>query len=236
MTRLARFLIAALMMAAVPVTASAGSLDLLLGVRSFEEDVDLEPSETHDFLAIQYGIDSEKLPVHVFFALQTSEADNTFSNFSGEFNRKISTTQFDLGMIKLFEQYTYLRPYVGGGFSIVKMEDEVTTVATGNSTSEDDTSPGLFLNGGVYVRLGERLKVGIDLRILRLAAVDLGTLSTDANSIQLGMMVGWRFGSARSTGPVSTSEPPPDDFEDEFDDLLEFDDQPEPEPDDSSSD
>lgn len=235
MTRLARYLVAALIVAAVPATASADSVTAVIGIRDFEEEDDLSPSDRHDFFAVQYEIVTEAIPVSVNLGLQVSSEDNKYFTLTGtEFNRNISVTQLDLGIVKVWEKYTYLRPYLGGGFSIVNLEDERTNAVTGASISDDDTTPGLFFTGGVYARLGERLKVGVEARILRLADLDLEVTETDANSIRLGLLVGWRFGESRTTRPAEVPEEPeaPEpDFEDEF--LL--DDEPdEAEPDDSS--
>jgi hypothetical protein len=235
MTRLARYLVAALIVAAVPATASADSVSAIVGIRDFEEEDDLYPSDRHDFFLLQYEIVTEAIPVSVNLGLQmTSEDNKFFSGLGTEFSREISVMQLDLGMVKVWEKYTYLRPYVGGGFSIVNLEDETTNIATGVTISDDDITPGLFFNGGVYARLGERLNIGVDARILRLADLDLEVTETDANSFQLGLLVGWRFGDSRSTPPAEATEPPEEpaaDFEDEF--LL--DDEPdETEPDDST--
>ena len=59
--------------------------------------------------------------------------------------------------------------------------------------SDDDTTVGVYVNGGVYWRLGKRFNIGIDGRIVTGTSIELFGARGDANYGQLGLILGFGF-------------------------------------------
>lgn len=157
-------------------------ISLYLGQRSLDEDL-WAPTEDQAAFAIEFsqGGTPEGVGWEVGFAGSTDEGSVGIGvDFTG------TTGEIYGGLRKSFGSGN-VRPYVGGGLSLIKAEFE------GLGVSDDDTSAAGYLHGGVEFLLGPSFLIGLDLRTLFGSDIDLFGVSGDADYVQGAVTFGWRF-------------------------------------------
>ncbi len=90
------------------------------------------------------------------------------------------------GVRKTFGSET-VRPYLGGGLSIIRAEYEV------GSASDKDTSAAGYVHGGVEFLVSPTFFVGLDLRGLFGSQISIAGVDGDADYTQAALTFGWRF-------------------------------------------
>lgn len=105
-------------------------------------------------------------------------------------NVRSTVAEFSAGVLYRPRGERKLIPFVGGGLSFMTVEQEIERLG-GRSISDDDTTVGIYVNGGVYWRLGKRFNIGFDGRVVTGTSVQLFGQKGDANYGQLGLILGW---------------------------------------------
>lgn len=172
-------LVVSILLAAAPVGAVDGEVDLLFGKKMLDEDaledVDVD---SQDQFGVAVSLDFD-WPVSLAIDVLTSSDDATFSEtFAGygytytyELDTDVETLEVQVGVRKFWEGRPFV-PYVGGGVSWASLDAD--QVATGTNTpgptfeftvvDDSDSDIGFWLNGGIDWRIGNHFSVGLDLR------------------------------------------------------------------------
>jgi opacity protein-like surface antigen len=134
-----------------------GNINLFLGAKALEKD-DWKTFEVEEQTQFGILVDIGKTgwPVNVSMDLLASQT--TESTPLADF--EAGTTEFNLGIRRAFGDV--VRPYVGGGVAAVSATLKGSSL--GISYSDNDTAIGLWVNGGVYLTIGNTFNVGLDLR------------------------------------------------------------------------
>jgi len=124
-----------------------------------------------------------------------------------------STVELDLGVRKIWRTGR-ARPFAGGGLAVIAAQQEFNLFPPapfgieGNrldrfppiEVSDDDEAPGVWIDGGVFWRLGRRCNIGIEARYSR-AEVRLRSRDVQAGGFNLGLLLGWGWGGGARIVP-----------------------------------
>jgi hypothetical protein len=186
MSRAIKLFVAAAAFAAFCAPAVAGgNANFALGVRTLGDDDFWEPVEEHLVLGVTVDFGKEGWPIQLAVGAYGSSDEEDFGG--AEITGSVGELSF--GVLKVWKHSGGLKPYVGGGVSAVNAEGEADIGPF--SIDDDDTSPGLYGQGGIAWRLGERFNLGFDARILLGTDVELFGVEGDADYFQVGVLLGW---------------------------------------------
>jgi len=163
---------------------------LYVGQRSLDEG-DWEPVEDQATLGLEYSREDPAAPVGWELGLFASQddADERFAGIDFEVDGR--TTELYGGVRKTFGSESRVRPYVGGGLSLIDARIEVK--ALGDTEDGDDDSIAGYLHGGLLFDLTESGYAGVDLRILVGSDIEIDGVEGDADYEQLALVVGFAF-------------------------------------------
>ena len=162
-------------------TVWTGNANVFLGGKFLDDD-EWEPADDQLVLGVQLDARPQDWPVNLALDIRYGFGDGNF--FGVEFESNI--LEFDLGVRKIFEQHPILRPFIGGGLSIVEAE------FSGLGLSDDDVGIGFWIGGGFYLLLQEHFNIGLDLRFST-ADVTLFGVDADAGGFQVGLLTGYHW-------------------------------------------
>jgi opacity protein-like surface antigen len=168
--------------AAPPSVHKDSRVSIYLGQRSLDED-DWEPIDEQGVFGVEYSRETEGSAVGFEVGLMGSgdEDDLGGADIEGSIGELYG------GVRKTFLDGV-VRPYVGGGLSILTAEVDIDGVG-----DDDDTSPALYLHGGVDFDITESFFLGLDLRFLFASDIELHGLEGDADYGQLALVLGFAF-------------------------------------------
>ena len=192
-----RKLAVALLAAVLFVTPAlaGGNANFLLGLRKPTEDrYDHRTVDAlQDIPAFGVSVDfrTGNLPINwVVGAYRASkDADQTISGQNVTVTSTFSELSF--GVNKIWSS-TNMRPHVGGG--VTYMKGEIELKHNGQSGSQDDKSPAVYAEGGVYWRLGHAFNVGVSGRVVRGTSLKLKGEDFQGDYAQVGLVLGWGWG------------------------------------------
>jgi hypothetical protein len=175
----------AVLAVAAPVSAE-GDVNFFLGGKKLDDDdwsdSDVDVSEQGEFGA-QISVGKAAWPVRIAIDVLGSSKEDEI----GLLDVEGKTSEIALGVRKIWTKGK-VRPFVGGGLVHVSAEGEFA--AGGFDVSDDDSAGGLWADGGVFWRLGQRFNIGFDVR-LSAAEVELFQVDTEAGGSHLGLLLGW---------------------------------------------
>lgn len=168
------------------VTASeqggwTGNVNVFLGGKALDEDT-WTPAEEQAEGGIQIDFRPRSWPVSLVIDLLGAYGEETLSGTKVE----SVTSELNIGVRKIWEQFTYVRPFIGGGISFI--HGEFSVEALGNKVYEDDGA-GLWFGGGVYWTLAKHFNIGLELKGSA-AEVTLFGIDANAGGGHFGMLVG----------------------------------------------
>lgn len=161
-----------------------GNANLIIGSKALEED-DWEPMESQSEVGADIDFAKKSWPVHLAFAaLQSSDEDTFYAELDDEMimaRAKATTSELRFGVKKIWDQAAVMRPYIGGGVAIISAELKTSAGSRfhGVSVKSDDQGFGLWVSGGIYWTLFERLNLGFSVGYSK-ATVNL--FDTDSES------------------------------------------------------
>ncbi|HEY5649220.1 MAG TPA: hypothetical protein VIU33_06950, partial [Nitrospiria bacterium] len=79
-----------------------------------------------------------------------------------EFEVEGETTEFNIGVRKIFDEFSIIRPFLGGGLSFIDGEFSASVPGFG-SISESGNGTGIWFSGGVYFTFAGHLNLGLEL-------------------------------------------------------------------------
>jgi len=173
---------------ASPSTARAdwtGNVNVFLGAKALDED-DWTPVEDQAEVAIEADFRERPWPLNMVIGLRGASAEEDLGGVKVE----STTSELSLGVRKIWDSSPHVRPFVGGGLSLISAEIKGSTVF--GSASLSDSAPGLWLGGGVYWALTPHFNLGFDLRFSS-ATVTLGGIDGEAGGGHFGVLLGYHY-------------------------------------------
>lgn len=191
----------ALLIAAGTLPAIAGgNANFLLGHRSVGDEDFWGEDQDQTVAGIMVDFGREGWPIHLCLATMDSSSSDGSS-----VTRQVS--EFALGVIKVWEPQSAVRPYLGGGLAAVSASF-VIDVANGHLV-QDDTTSGFYVDGGVFWRTGERFNIGLGARFMTQAKIELEGVRGEADYSQFHLMLGWGWPRREKSTPAAASASTP---------------------------
>jgi opacity protein-like surface antigen len=171
--------------------AAGGNLNGIIGFRQFDEG-DWSPTDTHGMLGAQVDFSYWDFPLHVELGLRGSRDDGDDDDDGFDFDEDAgfehTVSDFTAG-IMIIPDYGPMRPYFDAGLAMVQVRAEVNE---GNVRFEDDdSSPGVYIGGGILWRLTPTFNLGFDARYLGGTDVRIFGNEVDVDSYSLAMKIGY---------------------------------------------
>lgn len=191
--------ITALLLAAGALPAMAGgNANFLLGARSAGDEEFWGDEQDQSVAGIMVDFGYEGWPIHICLANMDSSSDND--------DNDATISEYSVGVLKVWEGKGTIRPYVGGGVAALTASFS-TDVGIGDLVQHDSTG-GLYIDGGVFWRTGARFNIGLGVRVMTLADVEIQGVRGDADYTQIHILAGWgwpRRDRSAPTPPTTTA-------------------------------
>ena len=121
----------------------SGNINFILGAKALEKD-DWEPADEQTEFCIEGDFKKKDWPVSIAIDLSGAVGEGNVAGLTFE----STTSEFNVGVRKIWDKSSNVRPFLGGGVSFMSAEIETLGV------SIDGTGTGFWLGGGVYWTLG----------------------------------------------------------------------------------
>jgi hypothetical protein len=174
-----------------------GNANLMIGSKALNED-DWEPVDSQAEIGAEVDFAKKSWPVHLAFAaLQSSDEDTFYTDFNDQMMRtkiKASTSELRFGVKKIWDQAPVIRPYVGGGLAIIdaELKTSVGSGFQGGSVKNDDQGIGLWIAGGIYWTLFNKLNLGFAVGYSK-ATVNLFDIDAESGGAHGAFCVGYHW-------------------------------------------
>lgn len=170
-----------------------GSASFLIGGRAVDDD--FEPVEDQLILGIEGEFRPGRFPLGIEVGVQTSlgydQADVVTNQGVAEVDRTAVLSEFYVGP-RLTIEAGPVRPYVGGGVTVLNGYLEASTDSFGPNVSIDDndTTAAGYAHAGVHFDITRAFHVGLDVRGVFGAELDFEGATLDADYVQAAFLVG----------------------------------------------
>ena len=188
---LAVVLAAAVLSGAARASSSGwkGDADILIAGKSLDKN-QWAPTDQQGEIGLLSNWQGPEWPIALAVDLLSASRNATISS-GGFTGQKGKTSEFDLGVRKIWRPDARFRPFAGGGFALASGEIDKTGPA--GTISDKDSGVGIWLNGGVFWTLSEAFNLGFDVRISG-AQVRLFGSDVSAGGFHLGLLAGYHWG------------------------------------------
>ena len=169
----------------VNASGYTGNVNFFLGQKSLESD-DWSPLDEQGEFGVLVDFKQSHWPISIAidFLVSADEATEFGVDFRGV------TSELSGGVRKIWEfSGSSVRPYIGGGLALINADLEASDFTT---VSDDDSSIGLWLNGGIYWTLGQSFNIGLDLRYSQ-ADVTVFGVDVEAGGTHAGLILGYHW-------------------------------------------
>jgi hypothetical protein len=183
------------------VPAHAGNFNFLFGSRQLDEST-WRPVDGQVFLGFELDTAPRKWPVRLTFGLHFSNQENLDEREN--LKEAMTMVEFSVGVRKLWRATPRMRPWIGGGASIVLLTHFEIDPITPETVINDGPTLGGYLAAGILWRMGKddaRFNVGIDVRLMRGAEASFTQRSGSLDYEQIAFAVGFNWGRDRDRKP-----------------------------------
>jgi hypothetical protein len=172
-----------------------GNVNLFGGMKLLEKD-SWEPIERQPEFGVEIDFREKHWPVNIAIDIMNARSEDTVSMYdplTGPFDMKVSgyTTEFNVGIRKIWDEFPSFRPFIGGGLSYIQAEFKGSISGVG-SASDTDSGVGIWLGGGVYFTLGEHFNLGAEIKYSD-ADVTLFDVNGNAGGTHYGLLTGYHW-------------------------------------------
>lgn len=168
---------------------AGGDANFIYGTRSMDDD-SWEPTDEQDVYGLTVDFGGKNWPVYLAISYFESEDEGEMASFPilGAVDLESELSEWDIGVRKIWQAGS-ARPFMGGGVAFIDADAEVES-ALGTAADGDDTE-GIYVEGGIYWRLGEAFNLGVHGRIVEGTDVTIFDQEGDADHWQLGALFGF---------------------------------------------
>jgi hypothetical protein len=175
------------------VSDSHAATDVNLFVGQKQLDEQWEPLDRQNEFGIQSTVGAESWPVRIAVDLLTS-TDEVEEKIAvpepGTVKLEGTTLEFDIGVRRIWE-INKIRPFIGAGPAWVhaKVNGPLLGEGVDIETDNGDSTLGVWVDAGVFFRLGDVINVGIGFRATR-AEVNIGGVDIEGGGKHIGILLG----------------------------------------------
>ncbi len=163
-----------------------GAINVVLGAKRLDQNP-WEPVDSQPSFGIMLDARQPDWPLNAALDIYYSGDKGTANGIS----REGSTTEFNLGVRKIFRVDRAMRPFIGVGSSFVAASLK-NSAAGVPSQSDSDFGAGVWIGGGIYWTLADALNIGFNLKYTS-AKVTLLDNRYDAGGRFFGTVIGLSF-------------------------------------------
>lgn len=174
---------------AAPAAIADGNVNFTLSARRMA-DSGWGDLRNQGALIAQVDFSPENWPVRFAFGLGGSardEEDDGGEFFFDEPDRSARITEASFGLLWLPNRKSPTRPFIGAGIVSTWQRLELDE----SDRRDTDNSFGVYVNAGVYWRLGDRFNIGVDARVVRGTDGQLFGNDASADYGQIGLLLGF---------------------------------------------
>jgi len=172
-----------------------GNINFFLGAKALDDD-DWEPVEEQGEIGVSIDLRQKDWPINMVVEFLHSASDEEEAVLCDpsfgciDIEAEGETSELNLGIRKIWDTSSSVRPFIGGGVSLIRAELSVS--ALGTETSESDSGVGFWLGGGVYWTLGNHFNLGLEAKISS-ADVEFEGVEGDAGGGHFGLIAGYHW-------------------------------------------
>ncbi len=159
--KLKQAVITAMLVLALPIVQASdwtGNVGGFIGSKHLDDN-DWSPLDSHDASGFMLDVKKKSWPLSITYDLVGSYDEEK----NGASKDEAYTIENQFGVRKTFElEDSKMRPYIGGGVTLVSAEIKNKTATT--SVKDDDDGTGLWLGAGWYFGVTESFDIGFDVR------------------------------------------------------------------------
>jgi len=174
-----------------------GNVNFFAGGKSLSDADKWEPlSNEHVNLGVLVDFKPPNWPVSISIDVLYHLLNDKFETiyYSGrewELHYKGKTTEIHLGVRKIWDNHSIIRPFIGGGLALIKAELEVSSPLEVARFNEDDMGVGMWLEGGTYFTIAKHLNLGLSCRWSK---ADISMTNPIGDEVS-GDAGGWHYGA-----------------------------------------
>jgi opacity protein-like surface antigen len=170
-----------------------GNVNLFLGAKALDDTEWLANEQSESGILIDFGHD--RWPLHIVIDMLRSNGDFeglVYFPFSGTSyaEEEVITSELNLGVRHYFDVTPVMRPYIGGGLSLVKLEAD-WNIGPGLLIHDEGRGSGIWLNGGILWNL-DAFNIGFDIRA-SVAEVDMDIGYYEGGGGHAGIILGYHW-------------------------------------------
>ncbi|MEK7309829.1 MAG: hypothetical protein AAB038_03345 [Planctomycetota bacterium] len=170
--------------------ASTGNLNIFWGTKTLEKD-SWDPVETQGDVGLALDFRKKDWSVNMAIEFFSSTGENSAWDPSlGLVDYTGATTEFNVGIKKIWEDSGNMRPFIGVGISSVT----ATFAGAGSFGTISDSSGavGTWLSGGVFWTFNKSFNMGFEFKAST-ATVTLYGIGGDAGGEHIGLFFGFHW-------------------------------------------
>jgi hypothetical protein len=163
-----------------------GNVNIILGQKSLDKD-DWKPLEGQVEFAIETDFREKTWPFNIAIGF-VGTADKEELDYNVDLEG--TTAETNIGIKKIWENSGNIRPFIGGGLSLITAETKASS--EGVSVSLDDSGTGFWLSTGIYWTLGGHFNLGVEAKYST-AEISIGDFDVEAGGTHVGGLVGFHW-------------------------------------------
>ena len=136
-----------------------GNVNVFLGAKVLDED-EWSSVEDQGVIGLQIDFRPRSWPVNIVIDLLGAYEEKDYGGEDLSVKYESITSEFNVGVRKIWERFAYVRPFIGGGLSFIHREFSVEASFQNKFTYDDDAA-GLWFGGGVYWTLAGHFNIGL---------------------------------------------------------------------------
>ncbi len=168
----------------------SGNVNFLLGAKALDKD-DWEPAEEQSEFGVEIDFKNQNWPFSIAIDILGAVGEgNEYSWAFGNMNFESTTSEINIGIKKIWDKSPIVRPFLGGGLSIMTAEADVTVL--GIKVTDDDNATGFWFGGGVYWTISNHFNIGLEGKYST-AEVTLYDVDGEAGGGHFGLLLGYHW-------------------------------------------
>ena len=173
-----------------PQPFESGRFQAHIGVRELTDDGLWAPVEDQTHFGVSWSGSDDGAPIAWDVGFSYSEDDGSRLVGGDVITARGSILELDVGALAVHDAWR-VQPYVGAGVSLLRAEADVRFA--GDQVEDSDTTFGVYARAGLMIPFHGGEVVGIDVRRVFGADVELGGSDGDADGTIFALTFGYGF-------------------------------------------
>ncbi len=170
-----------------------GNANLFMGSKALDRS-DWKPAHKQAEIGVEVDFKKRDWPVSIAIDILGAYGEaKVYDPFYGEVRIESYTDELSLGIRKIWDGAPHVRPFIGGGVSLVSATGNV--LISGTPMEASGSGGGFWLGGGVYWTLGTAFNLGLEFRTST-AKATISNQEIKAGGRHFGLLLGYHWGGS----------------------------------------